>query len=107
MSSRTTSVWFRDPAREGTTETRQSTSRATQERETRDASERRKQDEEDEEDDSEDIIMAIDQKGPKIGCAYYTAADETLSFMEDIEFPSVDCIDARGFDGAVVIDSAR
>ncbi|KAF8244532.1 hypothetical protein K440DRAFT_513134, partial [Wilcoxina mikolae CBS 423.85] len=52
--------------------------------------------EEEEEDDSEDVIMAVDQKGPKIGCAYYTAADETLSFMEDIDFPSADCFDARG-----------
>ncbi|KAL7267479.1 hypothetical protein RUND412_009935 [Rhizina undulata] len=48
-------------------------------------------------DDSEDIIMAIDQQGRKIGCALYTVADQKLSLMEDIEFPSSDCVDAHEF----------
>lgn len=49
----------------------------------------------DSDDGSDHIIMAVDQRGSKMGCAYYTAADETLSFMEDVELPSADCFDAR------------
>jgi len=50
----------------------------------------------DDNDDGDDqIIMAVDQCGPKMGCAYYTAADQTLSFLEDVELPSADCFDAR------------
>jgi DNA mismatch repair protein MSH5 len=47
-------------------------------------------------DDSEDIIMAIDQKG-KIGCCYYTYADCTLSFVEDISMPADEIIDVLKF----------
>lgn len=54
--------------------------------------------EEEEEDDSEDIIMAVDHRGRKIGCAFYSAADQRLSLMEDIEFPTSDCLDACEFD---------
>lgn len=47
--------------------------------------------------DADDIIMALDRKGPKIGCAYYTFATETLSLMEDLLFPSPDCTAALKF----------
>lgn len=49
---------------------------------------------EEEEDDSEGIIMAVDHRGRKIGCAFYSMAGQKLSLMEDIEFPTSDCLDA-------------
>lgn len=53
-------------------------------------------DDEEEGDDSEDVIMAVDHRGRKIGCAFYSVADGKLSLMEDIEFPTSDCLDACG-----------
>jgi hypothetical protein len=46
-------------------------------------------------DDPENIIMAIDQKGAKVGCAYYSVGNESLSLMEDVALPPVDCIESR------------
>lgn len=55
------------------------------------------EDGEEEEDGSEDIIMAVDHKGRKIGCAFYSVADQKLSLMEDIELPTSDCLNACEF----------
>jgi len=86
---RKTSVWFADPLRE--TPSGHHRSNSAQAKDT----DEHTRHEETNEDDSEDIIMAIDQRGQKIGCAYYNVADEVLCFMEDVELPSSDCIDAR------------
>ncbi|KAA8906732.1 muts domain V-domain-containing protein [Sphaerosporella brunnea] len=98
MSHRNTSVWFRtsDEAASRSSSIARSTPASTRHSHSRqnfdsDSSAA---------DDSEDVIMAVDMKGPKIGCAYYTVATETLSFMEDIMFPAAaaaDCIDALKF----------
>lgn len=44
--------------------------------------------------DEDGVIMAIDHRGRKIGCAFYSASDQKLSLMEDLEFPTPDCLDA-------------
>jgi DNA mismatch repair protein MSH5 len=38
--------------------------------------------------------MAVDHRGRKIGCAFYSMEEQRLSLMEDIEFPTSDCLDA-------------
>jgi hypothetical protein len=86
---RQTSIWFADSPRE--TPSGHHRSNSAQANDT----DERTRFEETDEDDSEDIIMAVDQKGQKIGCAYYNVADEVLCFMEDVELPGSDCIDAR------------
>lgn len=55
------------------------------------------QEDNDDNDDSEDIIMAVDHRGQKIGCAFYSVAEQKLSLMEDIEFPTSDCLEALKF----------
>jgi len=35
--------------------------------------------------DSDEIIMAVDRRGWKMGCAYYTAAESKLCFFDDVE----------------------
>ena len=87
--SRRTSVWFTDSPRETPNGGHRSNSAHSN-----DIDEQTRY-EETEEDDTEDVIMAVDQKGQKIGCAYYNVADEVLCFMEDVELPSSDCVDAR------------
>lgn len=51
----------------------------------------------DDDDDSGDIIMAVDHRGRKVGCAFYSVAEQKLSLMEDIEFPTSDCLEALKF----------
>jgi len=55
----------------------------------------RDEDDGDEDEDSEAVIMAIDYKSRKIGCAFYSMADQRLSLMEDIELPTSECLEAR------------
>lgn len=50
--------------------------------------------EEEEEDELDDVIMALDKNGCRIGCCYYIIGEEKLFLMEDIELPGIDCIDA-------------
>jgi len=50
-------------------------------------------DEGDEGDDSHQIVMAVDQRGSQMGCAYYTAAESKLCFIVDVELPPADCFD--------------
>lgn len=57
----------------------------------------REDDDDENDDDSEDIIMAVDHRGRKIGCAFYSVAEQKLSLMEDIEFPTSDCLEALKF----------
>ncbi|KAI5853195.1 DNA mismatch repair protein MutS, partial [Morchella snyderi] len=52
---------------------------------------------EEEEDEEEGVIMAVDHRGRKIGCAFYSMAEQRLSLMEDIDFPTSDCLDAYEF----------
>ncbi|PWW76611.1 hypothetical protein C7212DRAFT_357556 [Tuber magnatum] len=47
--------------------------------------------------DSEAVIMAIDYKSKKIGCAFYSMADQKLSLMEDIELPTSECLEAHEY----------
>lgn len=54
-------------------------------------------DNDNDEDDSEDVIMAVDHRGRKIGCAFYSVAEQKLSLMEDLEFPTSDCLEALKF----------
>lgn len=69
----------------------------------RDGDQRDSQDEADEDEDEdgdggdEDVIMAVDHRGRKIGCAFYSTAEQKLSLMEDIEFPTADCLEALKF----------
>jgi len=49
--------------------------------------------EDDEGEDSHQIVMAIDQRGSKMGCAYYTAAESKLCIIGDVELPPADCFD--------------
>ncbi|TGZ76787.1 hypothetical protein EX30DRAFT_336190 [Ascodesmis nigricans] len=44
----------------------------------------------DDDDDSTDIIMALDQRGHRIGCAYFTISTRTLSLLEDIDLAGKD-----------------
>lgn len=55
----------------------------------------RGEDDGDEDEDSEAVIMAIDYKSRKIGCAFYSMMDQRLSLMEDIELPTSECLEAR------------
>jgi DNA mismatch repair protein MSH5 len=92
MSRRQNSVWFRE-----STEARSSVAPSEYHAAVGSGSSRERQLLDSDDDDSEDVIMAVDQRGSKIGCCYYTYATETLSFMEDISLPSSDCIDALKF----------
>lgn len=54
-------------------------------------------DDDEDENDSEAVIMAVDHRGRKIGCAFYSVAEQKLSLMEDLEFPTSDCLEALKF----------
>ena len=43
------------------------------------------QDEEEEQDGDKDVIMAVDYRGRRLGCSFYTEQDEILWFVNDIE----------------------
>ncbi|KAG0641233.1 muts domain V-domain-containing protein [Tuber brumale] len=51
----------------------------------------------DEDEDSEGVIMAVDYKSRKIGCAFYSMVDQKLSLMEDIELPTSEYLEALKF----------
>ncbi|CAZ86442.1 unnamed protein product [Tuber melanosporum] len=51
----------------------------------------------DEDEDSEGVIMAVDYKSRKIGCAFYSMVDQRLSLMEDIELPTSECLEAHEY----------
>ncbi|KAI5805773.1 muts domain V-domain-containing protein [Geopyxis carbonaria] len=45
-----------------------------------------------EEDADDEIIMALDRRGPRVGCAYFIVATSTLGFFEDLEYPPSDIV---------------
>ena len=55
-------------------------------------------DEDSGDDTLDEVILAVDltPRGT-VGCCYYVARDETLYFMEDIEFGDVDVVDSCKF----------
>ncbi|KAK6530659.1 MutS protein msh5 [Arthrobotrys megalospora] len=55
-------------------------------------------------DEDKDIIMAVDYRGRRLGCSFYTEEDETLWFVNDIE---VNLFGAGGGAAREVLESLR
>ncbi|KAK6500442.1 MutS protein msh5 [Arthrobotrys musiformis] len=61
-------------------------------------------DDDEEEDGEKDIIMAVDYRGRRLGCSFYTEEDETLWFVNDIE---VNLFGGSGGAAKEVLESLR
>ena len=55
------------------------------------------EDDSDEDGDTREIIMAVDQRGSKMGCAYYTAAESKLCVFDDLGVSVEDYFEACEF----------
>ncbi|EWC48920.1 hypothetical protein DRE_00225 [Drechslerella stenobrocha 248] len=62
------------------------------------------EEEEDEEEQEKEVVMAIDYRGKRLGCTFYTEHDETLWFVNDIQ---VDTFGARGGAAKEVLESLK
>jgi DNA mismatch repair protein MSH5 len=52
-----------------------------------------------------EIVMAVALEGRgTVGCCYYVAREETLYFMEDVRFGSVDVVDVCKFTARVAVN---
>lgn len=49
----------------------------------------------DTDEETEDVICALDKRGPYLGCSIYSEVEQKLSLMEDIVFPGPEFISAR------------
>lgn len=59
---------------------------------------------EEEQNGDKDIVMAVDYRGRRLGCSFYTEQDETLWFVNDIE---IDMFGAGGGAAREVLESLR